>query len=365
MIRLTLVLALAPALAHAATCPDDMALAGDLCVDRWEASRADATAKSAGKSSEPPLSRPGVYPWTLLGHGAASAACASAGKRLCTFDELGMACSGLDGLTFPYGDVYVPGACNGASGGAGQVAVTGSFPGCESPAGVFDLSGNVQEWTASLSPSGKTCVFGGDYYAGELTVEQNVDSEACTPTLFACIAFEAPDEAVHTNIGFRCCAEPGVLVADPDAGPVGDVGGDAGSADAGEVDDAGSGGEDAASDVVLHTVDSQVAPDGGGGQDSITAPPTDAQPRLGPPMDAGTWVLDLVIGGAEDTGGEVPQGSVGSRGTSGGCSVGDPFGLPLLLIARRRRGRPKRLVAVITPRPRPPTRRAPRSPWRR
>lgn len=341
MIRLTLVLALAPALAHAATCPEGMALVGDLCVDRWEASRADATAKSAGQSGAPPLSRPGVLPWTLLGQGAATAACASAGKRLCTFDELGTACSGPDGLTFPYGNVYVPGACNGASGGAGQVAATGSYPGCESPAGVFDLSGNVQEWTASLGPSGGSCVFGGDYYAGVLTQEQNMDSEACAPTLFACIVFEDPDEAVHTNIGFRCCAEPGVVVAGPDAGPVGDVGGDAGSADVGEGDDAGSGSEDAAApDAAFRTVDSQVAPDAGGAQDSTIGPPTDSQPRVSPPMDAGTWVLDLVIGGPEDAGGEVPQGGVSSGGTSGGCGVGDPFGLPLLLIARRRRGRP-------------------------
>lgn len=320
---------LAPAAAHAADCPDGMtpvAVAEEtVCVDRWEASRADASAQTAGKASDqPPLSRPGVMPWTLIGHAAAGEACALAGKRLCTFEELSGACGGPGGLLFPYGDVYVPGACNGADGGAGQVAKTGSFPGCESPAGALDVSGNVQEWTDSLSPSENTCVFGGDYYAGGLSAEQNKDSESCAPTLFACIAFPDPDTAVFTNLGFRCCAAPGTVVIGPDAGPT-----DAGGVDAG-TPDAGSGGDAAAQDAA--------GPDGQGA-DAPDAPDAENS-DVAPGLDVGPALLDLVFGGPEDTGassGSADAGVISARPTSSdGCGGPAPGLWPLLLVARRR-----------------------------
>lgn len=340
--RILLALALlAPALARAADCPDGMApvvlLDDTVCVDRWEASRADATAKSAGQASgQPPLSRPGVFPWTLVGHAAAGEACAMAGKRLCTFAELGGACGGPEGQAFPYGDEYVPGACNGADGGAAQVASTGSFEGCESPVGVFDLSGNVQEWTDSLSPSENRCVFGGDYFVGDLSAAQNKDSESCAPTLFACIAFSDPDTAVYTNLGFRCCAAPGTVVVGPDAG--GSDGGatDGGASDGGVPD--GGAGADAVVSGDTESADASTPGDGAtpDGQDT---PTTIADG--GPAKDMGPALLDLVFGGPEDGGansGSLDAGSLAPRPTSSdGCGGAGPGGLLLLLVARRRR----------------------------
>lgn len=194
-------------------CPIAMALVpvgeGAACVDRWEASRADATSTSAGLASAlPPASRAGVYPWSKLGQAAASTACVAAGKRLCTFAELGAACAGPAPLLFPWGDTYDDTACNGYASGLDKVALTGSFPGCVSPEGVYDLSGNVQEWTGTQSDKGNTCVFGGDYHPGNLSAVENQDSESCAPTLFQCIAYGDPEAAIYTNLGFRCCADP-------------------------------------------------------------------------------------------------------------------------------------------------------------
>ena len=50
------------------TCPSDMALVGaNLCVDKWEASRPDATAWSFGSDSSHATSRAGVLPWLGAG----------------------------------------------------------------------------------------------------------------------------------------------------------------------------------------------------------------------------------------------------------------------------------------------------------
>lgn len=194
-------------------CPDAMALVpvGDAsaCVDRWEASRADASATGTGINDDlPPTARPGVYPWTKLGQVAAGAACAAAGKRLCTFEELGAACGGPEELLYPWGSAYDATKCNGYASGLAKMAPTGSFAGCASAGGVYDLSGNVQEWTATVSDKGNTCVFGGDYFPGSLSAEENEDSESCDPALFQCIAYADPT-VVYTNLGFRCCADPG------------------------------------------------------------------------------------------------------------------------------------------------------------
>ena len=101
----------------------------------------------------------------------AYAFCTWAGKHLCgavdggpapyydglnTANAYYFACShGDDGLhTFPYGDTYDAGVCNGGDrllpdGGMDLVPVA-SLPGCQVAnvpyAGLYDLSGNVQEW---------------------------------------------------------------------------------------------------------------------------------------------------------------------------------------------------------------------------
>ena len=86
------------------SCPAEMAaVAGAFCVDRYEASRPDATASAAGSDDSRALSVAGVLPWQVASNELAESACAAAGKRLCTADEWGRACAG-SGLSAGPGD---------------------------------------------------------------------------------------------------------------------------------------------------------------------------------------------------------------------------------------------------------------------
>ncbi len=50
---------------------------------------------------------------------------------------------------FPWGNQYADGRANLGDGGKGAPSAVGSWPGDKSPAGCFDMAGNVREWTAS------------------------------------------------------------------------------------------------------------------------------------------------------------------------------------------------------------------------
>ena len=134
-----------------ATCPGDVVVdLGVVTIDVYEASRADASAASGGTDGSLACSVAGVIPWygsSSVRDGAAEA-CAAAGKRLCTQAELGEACLGAQGTPFPYGETYLEGACNVRGDGPSDPVATGTFPQCTTPTGVFDLVGNVIDWSA-------------------------------------------------------------------------------------------------------------------------------------------------------------------------------------------------------------------------
>lgn len=187
-----------------ATCPPQMVLvlldpasgaAG--CVDRYEASR--------GPQGEA-VSHPGAQPWTSVTLPQAVAACEAAGKRLCRFGELALACAGAqpEGPTYPYGGAFDPGRCNWAQTGLGKPWLTGSSAGCQGrTCGLFDLAGNVREWTLDLAGSWKDAVVYGGSYAGSAETQICTAREKLTfggsPT---------KDEFSAPTIGFRCCLVP-------------------------------------------------------------------------------------------------------------------------------------------------------------
>jgi hypothetical protein len=161
-----------------------------ICIDRYEASQApDGSAVSLA----------GVLPWVNISWEWARGACLLAGKRLCTFEEWNAACAGPDHLLLPWGREAIPGRCaNG--GGLTEVQTTGSFPECVGwYPGIFDLIGNVAEWTATWadpvdSPEG--------YITRGGTIRGN-DGDDC---------FSGSDtrfpELEYPLLGFRCCRDP-------------------------------------------------------------------------------------------------------------------------------------------------------------
>lgn len=86
-------------------------------------------------------------PWT-----EADEKCRAAGKRLCTESEWEKACKGPNSAAYGYGDAFDEAACGNGLEERGYAS--GSKEACRSRWGVFDLSGNFREWTAS-QPVGK------------------------------------------------------------------------------------------------------------------------------------------------------------------------------------------------------------------
>src|SRR5262249_26042010 len=146
----------------------------------------------------------------------ASAACAAAGKRLCTDAEWLRACRGPAGTTYPYGDTRMPDVCNDARavhpaveyfGSSepsvysmvahpcldplpGSLARTGATTGCVTAEGAFDMMGNLHEWTSD--PAGT--FRGGNY------VDTVLNGNGC---LYTTTAHDISYWDYST--GFRCC----------------------------------------------------------------------------------------------------------------------------------------------------------------
>lgn len=169
----------------------DMVSAGDgaFCIDRFEASRPDATAHSPGALDGTAQSRQGVQPWVDVTYDVAAAACRAASKQLCPPHVFRQNCLHASGSPFPYGPTYDPAACNGADGLFARLMPTGSLIGCAGLSGAMDPVGNVSEWVEGRQ------VVGGSHQSGtaELSCQASVG--------YSDPAFSAP------WVGFRCCKE--------------------------------------------------------------------------------------------------------------------------------------------------------------
>jgi len=215
-----------------ASCPSDMALMGSrFCVDRYEGSLvargADGTETAISPYLPPPSDKvvvaksvPGVVPQGYISAKQAESACRAAGKRLCEPVEWRAACAGSQGTTFPYGAKRVAGKCHDSGVSPmltfhlatmkrgwglaelndtrnnqleGTVAKTGAYPECVSDQGVYDMVGNLHEWTADTNGT-----FQGGYW-----LDTSQHGEGCAYRTIA-HGYEYHDYST----GFRCCADP-------------------------------------------------------------------------------------------------------------------------------------------------------------
>lgn len=217
-------------------CPPEMALVlGETCVDRWESTivlllpggRMERWSPhlSLGDVEQQTLavSEPGVLPQGHISGEQAERACRTAGKRLCSAREWIAACRGPRRTVFPYGNVRRAQVCNDDGRQKHPVAEvtdklglppdrmwyegmdhplinqlddtlrkTGERAGCTNAYGVFDMVGNLHEWTEDASG-----VFRGGFY-----LDTRVNGDGCA------YATTAHSKGYHDySTGFRCCLD--------------------------------------------------------------------------------------------------------------------------------------------------------------
>lgn len=186
-------------------------------------------------------SEAGVFPQAYVNRAESQAACAAAGKRLCTLAEWQRACRGARNTTYPYGGVAEPGRCNvekphlitirfgwdprrwrytdfndpSLDLTPGFLTRSGEPAGCVTDTGVHDLVGNVHEWVSDtvdralmgrLAAEGvwrnyQPWASGNGVFMGGFFSTREEHGRGC---LFTTVAHEPRYHDYST--GFRCCA---------------------------------------------------------------------------------------------------------------------------------------------------------------
>jgi hypothetical protein len=182
----------------------------------YEASRIDATNVGSGTNSTRACSVVGHLPWGNLTWNQAEAACEATDPqgRLCTEDEWQAACEVVDGTSnlcawsFASNcNTWVADTCNGLdfvgtqepepTGWTGAPAMSSTCSRPHSTFNVFDMSGNVKEYT-DLRANGTIPVRGG--------ADNNAqDGLRCD---FNFTVWPDQNVSKFPNVGFRCCRGP-------------------------------------------------------------------------------------------------------------------------------------------------------------
>ena len=192
-------------------CPRDMVRTGDgTCMDCFEAPN-----------------KQGRRPLVMQSATDAEDWCEAHHKRLCAEDEWIAACEGEEKRQYPYGMEHEDGRCNDdkvwrsvneltlAKWPADeakdhtkelyQAAPSGAKRGCKTKRGVYDLTGNVEEWVTKSRAHANAyahiligCYWSGCYGGGK-------------PTCRSTNAAHGPEFRFYET-GFRCCKDPAAPV---------------------------------------------------------------------------------------------------------------------------------------------------------
>ena len=171
-------LSLKPSKPVAQTCPENMKAVGDFCIDQYE---------YPNQKGEEPRYDPNF--------GEAKTSCQKVGKHLCTTEEWTLACEGEEKRRWPYGNLYDPRICHDqgyTKKEGGMVQPSGSFLECKTPENVYDLNGNLWEWTMDAENPEMGYLKGGGW---------NISAG-----LGQCRVSAPAQSNFHTGeLGFRCC----------------------------------------------------------------------------------------------------------------------------------------------------------------
>jgi formylglycine-generating enzyme required for sulfatase activity len=160
--------------------------------------------------------RRGAYPWIMVEWTDARAICQAASERLCTEAEWTFACEGEEAMPYPYGYDRDADACvvdrpwrpvdeDALSQRTSertsmeldrlwQGEPSGARPRCRSQFGVYDMAGNVDEWTTSEVPGERPSILKGGYWGPV--------RDRCRPSTRA-----HGEDFYFYQQGFRCCAD--------------------------------------------------------------------------------------------------------------------------------------------------------------
>jgi eukaryotic-like serine/threonine-protein kinase len=185
----------------------------DFYVDQTEVSNAQYKKFCDATGHAPPnsaifLSKPD-YPVADVTFEDAAAYAAWAGKRLPTEEEWEKAARGSDGRPYPWGrDPWTEGVPH-------DLEPVDSFKARQSPAGAFNMAGNVFEWTQSLFPAGAleyadmNKALGTDSFSRKwYSIKGGSFSPKSDPRLLLSYMRRGfPEDQRSAYIGFRCVRE--------------------------------------------------------------------------------------------------------------------------------------------------------------
>ena len=171
-------------------------------------------------------SRRGAHPPSMVSAYDAAQLCAEQGKRMCFQSEWTAACEGPDKLPFPYGHERSSKHCNIDNPylhpnldllqssqelvrgpelvRLDQSVRSGSMESCQSGFGVYDLTGNFDEWVLTEWPRGR------GKWAGLKGGAWGHVRNACRPMTTSHVAHWS-----YYFVSFRCCRDPDAAALPP------------------------------------------------------------------------------------------------------------------------------------------------------
>lgn len=132
-------------------------------------------------------------PTNNVSHSEARDSCTIAGKRLCTVEEWETACRGPYNWPYPYGKNYAHRACVTQN---VRVQPSGDAGECRGWYPVYDMVGNLAEWTDTRAPENNRffIVKGGFWESGK--------TASCSMSRYSYYP-----QNRHNPVGFRCCTD--------------------------------------------------------------------------------------------------------------------------------------------------------------